>query len=218
MYPKPRSEKQALNKIFKNLYSYFGPQHWWPAKTRFEVIVGAILTQNTSWRNVELAIANLKSKKALKPQSIKKIPNKKLSLLIRPSGYFNIKAARLKSFTEWLYKNYEGSIDKMCAEPTGKLRKKLLDINGIGPETADSIILYAAKRPVFVVDSYTKRILMRHKIVSKDASYEDIQKSFSKNLTPNVKYFNEYHALLVRLAKTFCRKLPQCKKCPLSGL
>lgn len=205
-----------LDSIYKKLYHSFGPQYWWPAKTRFEVMVGAILTQNTSWSNAEKAINNLKKHKLLKPKELHKLPQKKLSNLIVPAGYYNIKAKRLKEFLNFLFKNYKGNLKKMASMDTPTLRRQLLSVNGIGPETADSILLYALNKPVFVIDAYTKRIFSRHGLIKDDAGYEQIQNLFMKNLKPQVKSFNEYHALLVKLAKDFCLKTkPKCNLCPL---
>ncbi len=205
-----------LDSIYKKLYHSFGPQYWWPAKTRFEVMVGAILTQNTSWSNAEKAINNLKKHKLLKPKELHKLPQKKLSNLIVPAGYYNIKAKRLKEFLNFLFKNYKGNLKKMASMDTPTLRRQLLSVNGIGPETADSILLYALNKPVFVIDAYTKRIFSRHGLIKDDAGYEQIQNLFMKNFKPQVKSFNEYHALLVKLAKDFCLKTkPKCNLCPL---
>lgn len=205
-----------LNSTYEKLYSHFGSQHWWPGKTAFEVTVGAILTQNTNWQNVEKAIDNLKNHKLLNPQALHKLPQPKLASLIRPAGYYNIKAKRLKHFLEFLFKTYSGSLKKMSRQNLEILRQQLLLVNGIGPETADSILLYALSKPMFVVDAYTKRILLRHKLIRRDTSYDEIQNLFMGNLKTNVKLFNEYHALLVKLGKEYCLKnKPQCQICPL---
>jgi len=181
-------------------------------------MVGAILTQNTSWANVEKAISNLKRHHRLTPVALKNASLKELASLIKPSGYFNIKAKRLKHFIEFLFKEYDGKLNSMAQEPWETLRKKLLSINGIGPETADSILLYALDKPVFVVDAYTRRILSRHKLVSQDVDYEALQKAFMKSLSCDVKMFNEYHALLVRLGKEICKNPPACELCPLKDI
>lgn len=207
-----------LEEIYKRLLNKFGPQHWWPAKSRFEVIIGAILTQNTSWGNVEGAINNLRQKNLLDPRRLKDIPTFKLASLIKPAGYFNIKAKRLKNFINFLFKEYNGSLDKMAEEYWANLRIKLLAVNGIGPETADSILLYALDKPVFVVDAYTKRMLARHNLVSRHADYQTIQSIFTDNLTQDKKIFNEYHALIVRLGKELCKAKPLCEVCPLNNL
>lgn len=208
---------KKLNSIYQKLHSHFGLQHWWPADTPFEVMVGAILTQNTNWFNVEKAINNLKKYRLLKPFKLHKVSQRRLAALIKPTGYFNIKAKRLKAFLNFLFKFYQGDIKKTRSINTQCLRRQLLSVNGIGPETADSILLYALGRPVFVVDAYTKRILLRHQLIKKeDASYSQIQDLFMQNLKPNIKLFNEYHALLVRLGKEICLKnKPKCDICPL---
>jgi endonuclease-3 related protein len=189
--------------------------HWWPGETPFEVMVGAILTQNTSWKNVEKAIGRLKEKKRLSPKGIRQLPKSTLASLIRSSGYFRIKAERLKAFVDFLFDEYGGRIKRMKRERGGGLRRKLLDVKGIGPETADSILLYGLKKPIFVVDAYTKRILSRHGILSEKASYEEVQNLFMDHLPHNERLFNEYHALLVHLGKTLCKKIPRCDQCPL---
>ncbi len=206
---------KILREIYRRLYASFGPQHWWPALTPFEVIVGAILTQNTSWKNVEKAIKNLKAAKLLSPAALKKVNIKRLAGLIRPSGYYNQKAKKLKNFIYFLYRHYQGSLKKMFQEELHKLREELMQVNGIGPETADSILLYAAGYPVFVVDTYTKRIFSRHKIIAENSDYSKVQEIFMKNLKPDTKLFNEYHALLVKLGKDICRTKPNCVICPL---
>ena len=212
-------ETQAtLTAVYERLLAAFGPQKWWPAQTRFEVIVGAILTQNTNWGNVEKALNNLKRKKLLSPQALRGISPQKLALLIRPAGYFNVKAKRLKNFISFLFNEYDGHLKKMMREDCRLLRQKLLDVNGIGPETADSILLYAFDKPVFVVDAYTKRILYRHNIIAPDADYDTIQEMFMTFLRGDARMFNEYHALIVRLGKDFCRPKPLCGQCALNDL
>ena len=200
------------------LFDAFGPQRWWPGETPFEVAVGAILTQNTNWGNVEKAIANLKKAGKLKPYALHEISHTKLASLIRPAGYFNIKAKRLKNFIFFLVNEYDGSMSKMKKENTDTIRKKLLSVNGIGPETADSIILYALEKPVFVIDAYTKRVLSRHNIMEHDSSYEKYQELFHSRLKKEVRLFNEYHALFVRLAKENCKAKPVCTGCPLESI
>ena len=206
----------SILKIYKKLYQTFGPQHWWPGETPFEIAVGAILTQNTNWGNVEKAINNLKKQNALSVKAIHEMPVKKLSELIRPAGYYNIKAKRLKSFIDFLMNDYHGSMKSMKNTDMHSLRKKLLSINGIGPETADSILLYALGKPFFVTDAYTKRVLSRHGIMNHEKSYDEFQELFYSALEKDVKLFNEYHALFVRIGKTFCKKKkPLCELCPL---
>lgn len=206
----------GLSSIYKKLYLRFGPQHWWPGESPFEVVVGAILTQNTSWHNVEKAINNLKQAGALSPRELYRISRRRLASLIRPAGYFNLKAKRLKSFLDVLCGSYKGDLKQMFRTDTLRLRQTLLGINGIGPETADSILLYAAARPVFVVDAYTRRIFLRHGLVKESDSYGQIQDLFISRLKRNSGVFNEYHALLVRLGKEVCTKNnPKCGTCPL---
>jgi endonuclease-3 related protein len=207
-----------LMNIYRILYRAYGPRHWWPGETSFEVMVGAILTQNTSWRNVEKAIQKLKGKGVLNPEGIHHLKKSELARLIRSSGYYRIKTNRLKSFMDFLFEEYDGDLKRMKRESLGELREKLLRVRGIGPETADSILLYGVKKPIFVVDAYTKRILSRHGIVPEKASYEEIQKLFMGHLSSDEKLFNEYHALLVHLGKTLCKKTPKCDLCPLYGI
>ena len=207
-----------IKKIFDKLYAGLGPQHWWPGETPFEVMVGAILTQNTNWGNVEKAIVNLKKNGLLKPDRLFKLSHSRLARLIRPAGYYNVKARRLKNFLRFLIGAYGGDIRKMAGRDTDVLRRELLAVNGIGRETADSILLYALNKPVFVVDAYTKRILARHKISVADADYDIVQQIFMRSLKKNVKLFNEYHALIVRAGKEFCHKTkPRCDICPLQS-
>ncbi|MDO8489134.1 MAG: endonuclease III domain-containing protein [Candidatus Omnitrophota bacterium] len=210
--------KQKLNRIFSRLYLAFGAQHWWPAETAFEVIVGAILTQNTNWANVEKAITALKEKKLLNPQKLYRLPPKKLAVLIKSAGYYNIKAARLRSFLKFFFDSYAAKIKSMAKQDLITLRKQLLKVNGIGSETADSILLYALNKPIFVVDAYTKRIFLRHGLIREEDDYSEVQDIFMRNLKQDTKLFNEYHALLVKLAKDFCHKQnPKCEICPLHG-
>jgi endonuclease III related protein len=205
-----------LGAYYGALIRAYGPQHWWPGKTRFEVIVGAILTQNTSWTNVERAIAELRREKLLAPTAIRRVPLARLARLIRSSGYFRRKARKLKAFVDFLQQHYQGSLDKMFAAATAELREQLLGVHGIGPETADSILLYAGGRPVFVVDAYTRRILERHNLAHENHSYDEIGRLFEASLPGSVPLFNEYHALIVHIGKHFCRKSgPCCEKCAL---
>jgi endonuclease-3 related protein len=207
---------KELKGFYNSLYKHFGPQGWWPGRTRFEVIVGAILTQNTNWTNVEQAIIKLRRAKLLTPQAMHKSSAKKLAPLIRSSGYFNLKAKRLKNFLDFLYRNYGGSLSRFFRLDTNVLRRELLSINGIGPETADSIALYAGGKPIFVIDAYTKRMLSRHGLVSEGASYAEMQSLFMDSLSPDEAMFNEYHALIVMLGKDFCKaRNPLCVECPL---
>ncbi len=207
-----------LKGFYSAMYSAFGPQGWWPGKTRFEVIVGAILTQNTAWANVEKAIANLRSRGVLSPAKLHGLSLAELAPLIRPAGYFNVKAKRLKNFTGHLFKEHDGSLDRLLRGRDPKeLRGELLSISGIGPETADSIVLYAAGMPEFVVDAYTKRIFSRHSLAREDDGYEELKSVFMEGLEPDATLFNEYHALIVRTGKDFCRpREPLCGSCPLN--
>jgi len=210
---------ELLVNIFKKLYDHFGPQNWWPGDTRLEVCIGAILTQNTSWKNVARAIENLKKRNLLTIDALYNIDQAYLADIIRPAGYFNIKAKRLKSFISVIFEDFESNLDKLFSLGLDDARRKLLDIKGIGPETADSILLYAGGLPTFVVDAYTKRILIRHNIIDEDSSYEDIRYLFMDYLPPDIELFNEYHALLVSLGKYFCKKKrPLCTSCPLKGI
>jgi endonuclease III related protein len=205
-----------LEEYFNSLFTAFGPQHWWPGQTPFEVIVGAILTQNTSWTNVEVAIANLRREQLLSPAKILAAPPARLERLVRPSGYFRQKARKLKAFCEFLRSEYGGSLREMFAAPTIALREQLLGVWGIGPETADSILLYAGGHGVFVVDAYTKRMLARHGWTGETARYDDVRWMFERQFPGDAKRFNEFHALIVRAGKKFCRKHdPLCGGCPL---
>ena len=210
--------RALLMNIYNRLYKAYGPRHWWPGETPFEVMVGAILTQNTSWKNVEKAIQFLKDSGDLHLERIYRLKTSPLASLIRPSGFFRVKAKRLKAFVNFLFEEYDGDIGKMGGESLPVLRQKLLGVNGLGPETADSILLYGLEKPVFVVDAYTKRILSRHGMISEKASYEEIQRLFMDHLPRDERLFNEYHALLVHLGKTLCKKTPRCALCPLKGV
>jgi endonuclease-3 related protein len=211
-----RARKDTPVRIYKTLSAHFGPQHWWPGDSAFEVVVGAILTQNTAWSNVEKAIANLKREKLLSLEGIDGLSQKRLARLVRPSGYFNQKAEKLKACVRFLKKKCGNTVTRLRRSDTGTTRRELLTIKGIGPETADSILLYALNKPVFVVDAYTKRICARHALVPRDATYDEVQAYFTQRLPEDAALFNEYHALLVMTGKHFCRKRkPECKKCPL---
>lgn len=211
----------VLNGVYRKLFTKFGPRHWWPGDTPFEVAVGAILTQNTSWTNASMAVQQLKRRGLLDPRRLARVPEKQLAQIIRSSGYFNQKAKRLKVFVNYLLERHGGSMGRMRKVPLPVLRKELLGLWGIGPETADSILLYALEKPVFVVDAYTKRILARHGLVSWDASYDEIQQLFEKlpgRGPGRVKMYNEYHALIVEMGKTTCRPRPNCESCMLKKL
>ena len=197
--------------IYKDLYDYYGPQHWWPADDWFEVTVGAILTQNTAWNNVEKSIENLKQRDLLEPEKLSKIKEDDLAQLIRSSGFYNLKSKRLKNFLEWL-KKYDYDIDKIKLKSATSLREELLSIKGIGKETADSILLYAFEMPVFVIDAYTKRMFSRLGLIL-GKEYDEFQDFFKKNLTKDVQLYNEYHALIVKHSKVYCKKVPKCSEC-----
>ena len=207
--------KRRLISLYRHLFRHFGPQRWWPARSRFEVIVGAILTQNTAWVNVERAIAAMRGARLLNPRGIDAVPQEQLAQLIRSSGYYNMKAKCLKQFTQFLQTRYSGSLQRMCRAELQRLRPELLGISGIGEETADSILLYAGGRPIFVVDAYTRRVLERHGLSAEKTPYGEIQRLFMTHLPANPTLFNEYHALLVAVGKTYCRKTPLCDSCPL---
>ncbi len=210
------SHANTLLRYYHTLHRALGPQHWWPARTPFEVIVGAILTQSTAWVNVERAIANLRREQLLTPRALERVPLGKLARLVKPSGYFRQKAKKLKAFVRFLRVEYRGSLKRMFATATAELREKLLRVHGIGPETADSILLYAGSHPVFVVDAYTKRILARHALLGENAGYEETRALFEANLPRDARLFNEYHALLVQVGKHWCRtRTPRCHECPL---
>jgi endonuclease-3 related protein len=212
------TDNLLVNDIYLRLSAAFGPQHWWPAETPFEVMVGAVLTQSAAWTNVEKAIRNLKEAQALSPDAIRNMSFTELAELIKPSGYYNAKARKLKSLVYWLGENFSDDIDGMAAKETQKLREDLLTVYGIGPETADSILLYALGKPVFVIDSYTRRIFARIGLLREENSYNDCQRLFTANLTPDVTVFNEYHALIVKLAKEACNKKPDCSRCCLDEI
>jgi len=203
--------------VFRRLYRRWGSQHWWPGRTPLEIIVGAILTQNTNWANVEKAIANLRRAGLLSVRGLRRASEDELAAAVRPSGYYRQKARRLKAFVQFLQAHYRGSLARMLREPTDRLRPRLLAVHGIGPETADSILLYAAGRPVFVVDAYTRRVLRRHGWIRGDEPYDEIAALFMQALPRDPQLYNEYHALLVRLGKTYCRPRPRCEGCPLQN-
>ncbi|MDD5112108.1 MAG: endonuclease III domain-containing protein [Candidatus Altiarchaeota archaeon] len=208
---------RKLLAVYKRLLREFGPQGWWPAETPFEVIVGAILTQSTSWQNVEKAIQNLKKAGLLSPDGLRKVPLRNLAVLIRPALYYNVKARKLKRFMDFLYGNYDGNLDLLLSRPAGQLREELLSVWGVGPETADSIVLYAAHKPSFVIDAYTKRIYWRLGMLSEDVSYDEAKRFFEDGLPKDVLLYQEYHALIVELGKRYCRTKPVCVECCLKN-
>lgn len=212
-----------LRELYDRLLQRFGPQHWWPGDTPFEVMVGAILTQNTNWGNVEKAIANLKQHGVLDARRMLALPPEKLAELIRPAGYFNVKTTRLRHFLQYFIERYDADVAQMRDRPLSQLREELLAVKGIGPETADSILLYALEKPSFVIDTYTHRVLSRHFLITEDADYTEMRELMmssvaSAHAEPVEAYYNEYHALLVRVGKEFCKPKPQCEQCPLNGL
>ena len=214
-----RPDGQDLMSYYSAMSQALGPMHWWPAKTPFEVIVGAILTQSTAWANVERAIVNLRAARLLTPSAMLAVRTSRLAALVRPSGYFRQKARKLKAFLQFLQNEYRGSLKRMFQTPTEELRAKLLAVHGIGPETADSILLYAGNHPVFVVDTYTHRIFGRHGITSAKSDYETVRKLFEGTLPRDPQLFNEFHALVVNIGKNWCRKRePRCGECPLATL
>ncbi|MEM5799335.1 MAG: endonuclease III domain-containing protein [Candidatus Aenigmatarchaeota archaeon] len=204
-----------LQKIYELLLKKIGKQNWWPAETDFEIIVGAILTQQASWKNVEKAIKNLKENNSLDPKAIYDIKISELQKLIKPSGFYKIKAQRLKNFVNFLYDRFNGDLNKLFSLEKDAIRKELLSVNGIGKETADSIILYSAQKPIFVVDAYTKRIFNRVGLI-KENDYEKIKKIFESNLPKDVELYKEYHALIVELGKNICKVKPKCNECCLN--
>ncbi|MDD2557329.1 MAG: endonuclease III domain-containing protein [Desulfuromonas sp.] len=211
--------KDMLNEVYHRLYAAYGPQDWWPAQTPFEVILGAILTQNTRWENVRMALDNLRAAAALEPQALAALDELQLQELIRPSGFFRQKAATLRRMLQVLMDGYAGEVDAMLRGDTQHVRTRLLDIKGIGPETADSILLYGAQHPIFVIDAYTRRICSRLGLCGAEASYAQVQEMFMTHLCPDAQKYNEYHALLVVLAKRCCTKArPTCEACPLQEL
>jgi endonuclease-3 related protein len=213
-----QSVGKALLDIYRRLLARYGPQHWWPAEEPFEVIVGAILTQSAAWGNVEKAIANLKEANALSAKTLRQLSTLKLAALVHPCGYYNAKARKLKSFAYWLGNHYDDDLGRLFAGKVDDLRPQLLSIHGIGQETADSIILYAAGKPSFVIDAYTRRIISRIGLAPAKNSYAAYQALFMENLPPDTRLFNEYHALLVWLGKKVCRPRPLCPQCCLSDL
>jgi endonuclease-3 related protein len=233
-----------IPQYYTALLARYGPQNWWPARSRFEVIIGAYLTQNTNWSNVEKAMANLRGARLLSISAMRKAPIARLQALVRPSGYFRQKARNLKTFIAFLRRRYSGSLTRMFAVPTAELRAELLELNGVGPETADSILLYAGNHPVFVVDAYTRRVLLRHGIIGQKTPYEEIRGMIEQAISNSAaeslavknpasdprhpvsrmsssarsalaQHYNELHALIVRVGNHYCRTKPNCEGCPL---
>ncbi|MFQ5691925.1 MAG: endonuclease III domain-containing protein [Nitrospinota bacterium] len=214
--------RQVLLDVYDRLLRHFGPRGWWPGETPFEVCVGALLVQNTSWANAARAVANLKDRNLLSPAGLRDVSRSRLARLVRSARFFNVKADRLKAFIRFLWEKHDGELEALFRLPSDSLRRVLLNLNGIGPETADSILLYAAERPVFVVDAYTHRILARLGLYDGPSrgreGYETLQDAFHRRLPRDAPLSNEYHALLVELGKTYCRPRPVCPPCPLKGI
>ena len=206
-----------LEEYYRTLLDRFGHQNWWPAESPFEMMIGAILTQNTAWTGVEKAITNLKENDLLNPESISTVDPERLAGLIRPAGYFNQKRKRIQSFTRWFLERFEGKMERMKEVPFLEMREELLAQKGIGPETADSILLYALRHPTFVIDTYTYRILHRHGFVGEESSYEEMKTVMEEQLPKEEALFNDFHAQIVRVGKEYCRKKPNCKECPLKN-
>lgn len=211
-----RPQAHTIRDFYDRLYAAYGPQAWWPADTNTEVVVGAILTQNTAWTNVVRAIDNLRHAKCLTWEALAHISQARLARLIQPSGTYRVKAARLKAFVDYLSRHHDGSLESLLAGEVADVRRRLLSISGIGPETADSILLYAGGRATFVVDAYTRRLLRRHFLADANADYEQIRDLFHRSLPADAGLFNEYHALIVAVGKRHCRARPQCEACPLA--
>lgn len=207
--------KRKWMAVYRRLHTAYGSQRWWPGDSAFEIMVGAVLTQNTAWSNVEKAIANLKAANALTPEAIAGAPHRRLAAWLKPSGYFNIKAQRLRALCEWLLR--EGGVRRIARLPTDRLRHALLAVHGVGPETADDILLYAFHRPVFVIDAYTRRIFARLGLIQGDEDYETLRRLFETRLDADVPLFNEYHALIVAHGKDVCRPRPRCGNCALAA-
>jgi endonuclease-3 related protein len=212
------STNQVLMEIYNLLFAFFGPQNWWPAETELEVMVGAVLTQNTSWNNVEKAILNLKEKSLLSIEKLSRISPSLLAECIRPTGYYNLKGKRLKNLINFIVDRYNGDINALFSLDTETIREELLKVKGVGLETADSIVLYGAEKPLFVVDTYTYRIFTRHRLIEEEAGYPDLQLFFMDNLSHDVELFKEFHALIVKTGKDFCKREPRCPECPLNQL
>lgn len=206
-----------LNEAFQRMLKAFGPQKWWPGESQLEIIVGAVLTQNTNWRNVELALENLRAAGLLQLDALHRASAEQLEPLIRPAGYYRLKTRRLKNVVQFIVEEFN-SIEVMFQTPLNELRKRILAVNGVGPETADSILLYAGEQPTFVIDAYTARILKRHGWIDTDANYQTMKNQFESNLPMDAELFNEYHALIVQTGKQHCRPTPQCDECPLQPL
>lgn len=210
------SRAGTFQEIYDLLYKEFGPQHWWPGETPFEIVVGAVLTQNTNWVNVKKAIGNLKMRGWLTFEALVHAPAEEVAQCIRPSGYYNLKTGRLQNLLQMIVQRYDGRLEDMLADRLDTARENLLSVKGIGPETADSILLYGGSHPVFVVDAYTHRIFSRHNLIGEECGYQEMQEEFMSNLPAEWQLYNEYHALIVKLGKEYCKKTtPLCEQCPL---
>ena len=215
---KSTDARKALTRIYDLMSAHFGPTHWWPGDTPFEIAAGAVLTQNTAWTNVEKAIANLKRENLLSPRAILECPNGTLERALAPSGYFRVKTKRLRSFCAYLVERYGGSMARMAKRPLEQLRPELLGVHGIGAETADDILLYACEKIVFVIDAYTRRIFSRHGLVPEKIAYEHLRAFFETHVEPDLHRYKEYHGLIVWTGKEFCRRNPKCSECPLGPM
>ncbi len=208
---------ELLRRYYANLLQRLGPQGWWPAQTRLEVIVGAILTQNTSWQNADLALKRLRKAGLLSLAKLRNVPRAGLESCIRPAGFFRQKALTIRNFLNWLARAYHGSLTALFARPPAEVRQELLELRGLGPETVDAILLYAGRQPVFVADAYTRRVLARHGLVLPTANYSSVQQFLHRHLPADQALFNEYHALLVEVGKRYCkRETAHCEGCPLA--
>lgn len=211
--------ENSYKEAYRLLYMQYGPQGWWPGETPFEVMVGAVLTQNTNWSNVRKAIANLQQAGLLSFEALSLCSADEIAPYIRPSGYYNLKARRLRNLLDLIGDHYEGKLERFLADELASSREKLLQVKGIGPETADSILLYACEHPIFVIDMYTHRVFSRHNLVMEESDYQEMQQIFMDHLPHDPHLFNEFHALIVRVASTCCKKAsPLCDQCPLQGL
>lgn len=215
---KAMQKREIVAEIFRRLLAHYGPQNWWPGETPLEVMVGAILTQNTNWKQVEKAIARLKKEGKLSFEGLWHTPESELAELIRPAGYFRVKARRLRAWLEFLHSAYGGCLRAMAAEATEPLRRRLLQVKGIGKETADSMLLYGLEHPVCVVDTYTYRVFTRHHLCAEEADYDELQQIAGEAGPGTSEYYNEFHALMVCVGKDFCRPVPRCELCPLRDL
>lgn len=205
--------------IYERLYGHYGPQNWWPGETPFEILVGAVLTQNTNWTNVTKAIDNLRNRGLLSFSELRAATLEEIADCLRPSGYFNLKARRLHNLLEMISERYDGELDGLLEDSTASARVNLLSVKGVGPETADAILLYCGNHPVFVVDAYTHRVFSRHSLVPEECDYHELQEAFTARLPQDPRLYNEYHALIVMVGKDFCRKTnPLCEQCPLKGV